>query len=59
MVGPRLYHLSVMSRSRKKDTINPSAEMKSNSQPLLDFSKNPVEYHIFNENLVNTDFFEC
>lgn len=34
-----------------------SAETKSNSQPILHFSRSQVGYHILNENLVNTDFF--
>ena len=34
-----------------------SAETKSNSQPILHFSKSPVGYHILNENLVNIAFF--
>lgn len=34
-----------------------SAETKSNSQPILHFSRSQVGHHILNENLVNTDFF--
>lgn len=34
-----------------------NVETKSNSQPILHFSKSPVGYHILNENLVNTAFF--
>lgn len=54
----KVVHLSMTGRSGRKNTINLlSVETKSNSQPILHFSKTPVGYHILNENLVNTAYF--